>query len=493
MMYYENDKNAKRRVTTEDSALKKKNEHEKNMYEYSKKYESNSIDSINESFYSNSFINKSFYFLNEDLDETNTNKVADFNKCQVSNENNNKSVEINQYNQLNLNNEFLVGGGVKVSTSEIRSREIEEYLSKTQNIYNINKESQCILPSKFSTKYKTDIEEYNKITEKGDIENKRFQVIRDIFYLCFHKEGYGYVINKLKNSDNQEDTNIVFEALLIDVLALCTDIYGYYVAQSVYDINCEYYKHKFTDCYLKHTAILAKHIYGCRLIQKSLECVSEKYKCKIFKKLQGDLIVFILDQNGNHVIQKCMEVLSKNYIHIILKIIDKNITSLSSNVYGCRVIQRIYTHGTKENIYRLNKRIINNLFLIRNRYGNYVIQKCFEYSEDPVRIIIVNDVISNIYLYGTHKYACNIIEKILLTEETEYKNKILKKIVIDILNGKDKLIDLCNNCYGNFMVQKLLTEFNGEGRNIIEAFIVKNINRLKGDEYGKYILRTLKL
>ncbi|KEG00774.1 mRNA-binding protein PUF2, putative [Plasmodium vinckei vinckei] len=328
--------------------------------------------------------------------------------------------------------------------------------------------------------------EIKQITKDGDLN----KIMNDIFFLCFHKNGCEYIIKKLKENDTEEK-QIILNSLLIDAKSLCPDMYGSYVAQSIFDLKDEKYKERFTDAFLKHTSFLTLHTYGCRLIQKSLESLSNEYKCKIFKELEDDLITYICHQNGNHVVQKCVEVLPSKNIDTIINIIEEYLSFLSSHAYGCRIVQRIYEIGTPEQINRLNDKIIKKIHLIKNRYGNYVIQKCFEYSDDTVRLLITNEIVNDIYKLSSHKYACNIIEKILLKKEYKYKKKIIKRIVDDISEGNDNIINICKDCYGNFMMQKLLTTCKRKERNLIVKTIIENLDKLKEETYGKYILRAI--
>ncbi|CDU17313.1 hypothetical protein YYC_05461 [Plasmodium yoelii 17X] len=328
--------------------------------------------------------------------------------------------------------------------------------------------------------------EIKQTIKNGDLN----KIMNDIYFLCFHKNGCEYIIKKLKENDTAEK-QIILNSLLIDPKSLCPDMYGSYVAQSVFDLKDEKYKERFTDEFLKHTSFLTLHTYGCRLIQKSLESLSNEYKCKIFKELEDDLITYICHQNGNHVVQKCVEVLPSKNIDTIINIIEEYLSFLSSHAYGCRIVQRIYEIGTPEQINRLNDKIIKKIHLIKNRYGNYVIQKCFEYSDDNVRLLITNEIVNDIYKLSSHKYACNIIEKILLKKEYKYKKKIIKRIVDDIPEGNDNIISICKDCYGNFMMQKLLTTCKRKERNLIVKTIIENLDKLKEETYGKYILRAI--
>jgi hypothetical protein len=56
-------------------------------------------------------------------------------------------------------------------------------------------------------------------------------------------------------------------------------------------------------------------MYGCRVIQKALESISNEnqvsFLIEMARELEGNIVKCIEDQNGNHVIQKCIEIVSK--------------------------------------------------------------------------------------------------------------------------------------------------------------------------------------
>ncbi|SOV11461.1 mRNA-binding protein PUF2 [Plasmodium sp. gorilla clade G2] len=457
--------------------------HLKNMKTCSTRY--NSMPSSNiEMLYDQELMeNQNILFLNDTENDIfnfsrEINKEEYYKKYYIDKENHEKKDYNHIYHNFENNHNFEY-----FKNSEHCEKSPEQIIAN--NRYYENLPEQVIINNKDMLK---NDEEKQNVDVHVHIDMSK--VMYDIYFLCFHKNGCEYIIRKLKE-DNKEEKEIILNSLLIDTMSLCPDIYGSYVAQSIFDLKDEKYKERFTDEFLKHTSFLTLHTYGCRLIQKSLESLSDEYKCKIFKELQEDLIKYICHQNGNHVIQKCVEVLPCSYIDIIINIIEEYLPFLSSHAYGCRIVQRIYEIGNEQQINRLNEQIIKKIHLIKNRYGNYVIQKCFEHSDDNIRFIITDEIVNDIYKLSSHKYACNIIEKILLKKEYKYKKKIIKKIVSDISDGKDNIINICKDCYGNFMMQKLLTTCRKKERNFIIKTIIENLDKLKDETYGKYILRAI--
>ena len=82
---------------------------------------------------------------------------------------------------------------------------------------------------------------------------------------------------------------------------------------------------------------LSLQMYGCQVIQKTIEVV----------ELDGHVMRCVRDQNGNHVIQKCIECVTEGAIQFIVSTFYGQIVTLSTHPYGCRVIQRESCHEAK--------------------------------------------------------------------------------------------------------------------------------------------------
>lgn len=68
-------------------------------------------------------------------------------------------------------------------------------------------------------------------------------------------------------------------------------------------------------------------MYGCRVVQKSLEVFKENYSFQndIIMELRCHVMKLIQDQNGNHVIQKCFETVPSNKLEFIVDEVIANV------------------------------------------------------------------------------------------------------------------------------------------------------------------------
>jgi pumilio RNA-binding family len=145
---------------------------------------------------------------------------------------------------------------------------------------------------------------------------------------------------------------------------------------------------------------LCVHTYGCRVIQRILENCEESQTQPILDAILADLNNLTNDQFGNYVVQHILEqgrnVEDKNKI---VKSIKGKVIELSNHKYASNVVEKCLAHGSetdrreiieeilRSNNYDLSEEITGGQQLngalyamMKDRYGNYVIQKCIEVS-----------------------------------------------------------------------------------------------------------------
>ena len=67
---------------------------------------------------------------------------------------------------------------------------------------------------------------------------------------------------------------------------------------------------------------LALQMYGCRVIQKALECINRDRQIDMIRELDGHVIKCVKDQNGNHVVQKAIEGVNPSSLQFIITVLN---------------------------------------------------------------------------------------------------------------------------------------------------------------------------
>lgn len=301
----------------------------------------------------------------------------------------------------------------------------------------------------------------------------------------------------------------VFENILPYSIDLMKDVFGNYVIQKFFEFGNENQIHLLCQNFKGHVLELTLQTYGCRVIQKALDVISdEEDKFIISDELENSVLHCVNDQNGNHVIQKCVEKLSPEYVGFILNEFKGNVREQAMHAYGCRVIQRILEFCTETQKRPVLREICAHVeILVRDQYGNYVVQHVLkhrnnhvvgrrgivkeEYGEDvDMTHSIIQEIALNVVEFSFNKFASNVIEKCF-----EYGKESEKAIVIQQIVDEEKetqiVFEMMKHQYANYVIQKMIELSDQPNRRKLIDIMIPYIPHLKGTPYGKHILSCL--
>ncbi|KAI9890917.1 MAG: mRNA binding protein puf3 [Vezdaea aestivalis] len=172
---------------------------------------------------------------------------------------------------------------------------------------------------------------------------------------------------------------------------------------------------------------LAIHNYGCRVVQRLLEHTDEATQQSLLKELHACTYNLVLDPYGNYVVQ---HILSNGKPEDRAKVIDvvaTNVIAFSKNKCGSNVVERCMNTATKEQLSNILDSIVgpkadkaNSLSLMKDQFGNYVIQSILHILkgnqlEDFVEVIHTHLASLKKLNYGNGKQIAAKIEKVIST------------------------------------------------------------------------------
>jgi mRNA-binding protein PUF3 len=171
-----------------------------------------------------------------------------------------------------------------------------------------------------------------------------------------------------------------------DVLKTVQDQNGNHVIQKVVERVPFEHMHVIVEAFKGNIGRLAVNSYGCRVIQRLLEKVPEPQRRFIMTELQAEGPVLIKDSYGNYVTQHVIEHgLSEDRAKTVA-VIKTNFLGFSRHKFASNVVERCLTCGNDEQRRELVDAAIANttagestlMTLLKDGYGNYVIQKLLE-------------------------------------------------------------------------------------------------------------------
>uniref|UniRef100_A0A1J3DKP4 Pumilio-like protein 6, chloroplastic n=1 Tax=Noccaea caerulescens TaxID=107243 RepID=A0A1J3DKP4_NOCCA len=160
---------------------------------------------------------------------------------------------------------------------------------------------------------------------------------------------------------------------------------------------------------------VSMHPYGCRVIQRLLERCSSERQCQfITEEILESVCVLSKDQYGNYVTQHVLEKGTSEERERIVRKLSGHIVQLSLHKFASNVIEKCLEYGGRVERDLIIKEIAGPdesydslLMLMKDQYGNYVVQKIFETCTVDQRATLFSRVRMHAsalkkYTYGKH-------------------------------------------------------------------------------------------
>jgi pumilio RNA-binding family len=262
------------------------------------------------------------------------------------------------------------------------------------------------------------------------LENKKLlisQLFGKIKELTLHMYGCR-VIQKTIDISDQNDVKKFLVELQGDLMKCIQDQNGNHVIQKLIEKLPQGSHRPIINSIKGRVYQLSIHQYGCRVIQRILEFCTLEEKNIILIEIFERINELCLDQYGNYVIQNIVEKTKNN--EKIYEGIQGKIYDYSLHKYASNVVEKCLALGTKIQNEKIVNEIIeqdnknNNIIynLVKDKFGNYVIQKMIEVAELKSKEILVKKIISSNVLKkrdGFSKHVMGMIEKLGLNRFLE--------------------------------------------------------------------------
>eukprot|EP00181_Compsopogon_caeruleus_P005774 CAMPEP_0184682188 /NCGR_PEP_ID=MMETSP0312-20130426/6276_1 /TAXON_ID=31354 /ORGANISM="Compsopogon coeruleus, Strain SAG 36.94" /LENGTH=884 /DNA_ID=CAMNT_0027133679 /DNA_START=847 /DNA_END=3501 /DNA_ORIENTATION=+ len=238
--------------------------------------------------------------------------------------------------------------------------------------------------------------------------------------LSLHMYGCRVVQKALEVLDGEARSQLVNE-LDGHVLKCIRDQNGNHVIQKCIELVPAENIQFIVDAVVGQAVMLAEHSYGCRVVQRILENGSGEQKAPIMEEIMESVQELIKDQYGNYVIQHVVEhgtIYERTYI---IDIVQKQVCALSQHKFASNVVERCLTHGTLEQRRTLIEILISGDHpaegsplnqLVRDQFGNYVVQRVLDEAEPSQRERVVNILKNQVTTIKKYSYGKHIIARL---------------------------------------------------------------------------------
>lgn len=142
-----------------------------------------------------------------------------------------------------------------------------------------------------------------------------------------------------------------------------------------------------------------------------------------------DKIVHNNDQQASIFLQQKLKVSTSEQKHDIVQAIIDQAYPLMVNRFGNFLVQRCFEHGSPEQIIAIARAIRGNtLSLSMDAFGCHVVQKAFDYVPEEYKAIMVHELLRRIPETVIHRYACHVWQKLFELRWRDSPPQIMKYV-----------------------------------------------------------------
>lgn len=232
----------------------------------------------------------------------------------------------------------------------------------------------------------------------------------------------------------------------------------------------------------------------------------------------------LINQNGQEFLQQSRVLYlfhANKQRHFELSDILGNVVLFSTDQHGSRFIQQKLATATEEEREAVFQEIASTscLQLMMDIFGNYVVQKYFEFGNEKQKQILLSQIKGHVFSLSLQMYGCRVVQKAIEYISPEHQVQLIQELdghVLDCVcdqNGNhviQKAIEcidtghlqfilralrpqihvLSAHPYGCRVIQRAIEHCHSERKLIIEE-LLPHILKLTQDQYGNYVVQHI--
>ena len=194
---------------------------------------------------------------------------------------------------------------------------------------------------------------------------------------------------------SKAEKKIIYMGIKDSINVYCYNVYGTHILEKILSYFEEEFIGEIIEYVYNNFIDLSFHINGICIVKKLLLMTHKKdLHNKIKKIIYDNAIDLIVHQYGNYVIQTIVENWDDNELEDILNLYKNKYIYLSKKKFSSNAIERILEKNNKNIEIYINEvcNEKNIIEIIKNKYGNYVIQKAVKLSSGILKERLIGEI-----------------------------------------------------------------------------------------------------
>ncbi|KAK0523831.1 hypothetical protein OC834_001809 [Tilletia horrida] len=217
-------------------------------------------------------------------------------------------------------------------------------------------------------------------------------VAGDLVAISLNMHGTRAVQKTIDYLSTQRQIASIILALSMSVVTLIKDLNGNHVIQKCLNrLNSEDNQFIY-NAVAQHCVEVATHRHGCCVLQRCIDHASDQQRIQLVTQITFNALTLVQDPFGNYVVQYVLDLNDPRFSEAIVRQFIGNVCLLSVQKFSSNVIEkciRVSEPNTRRQLVDelLSRQRLEKL--LRDSFGNYVVQTSLDYAEPGQRTQLV--------------------------------------------------------------------------------------------------------
>ncbi|KAL2149393.1 hypothetical protein VTH82DRAFT_8044 [Thermothelomyces myriococcoides] len=201
--------------------------------------------------------------------------------------------------------------------------------------------------------------------------------------IALNQHGTRALQKMIEHVTTQVQINLIVEALRNQVVELIQDLNGNHVIQKCLNKLSAADASFIFDAVGKHCVEVGTHRHGCCVLQRCIDHADGNQKVWLVECITEHAVTLVQDPFGNYVVQYIIDLNEASFTEPLVKQFEGRIAQLSKHKFSSNVVEKCLRCASDES----RDMIVGELLapgeierLLRDSFGNYVIQTALDYS-----------------------------------------------------------------------------------------------------------------
>lgn len=213
--------------------------------------------------------------------------------------------------------------------------------------------------------------------------------------IALNQHGTRALQKMIEYISTEDQTQMIIQALSGQVVDLIQDLNGNHVIQKCLNHLKPSEAQFIFDAVGEHCVTVGTHRHGCCVLQRCIDHAAGYQKIDLVHRITQNAFSLVQDPFGNYVVQYILDLNDENFTTPMCKSFEGRVPELSKQKFSSNVIEKCIRCANMDAKAMMIQELLDMVeleMLMRDQYGNYVIQTALEFAPGELALHLIESM-----------------------------------------------------------------------------------------------------